>query len=328
MSVMNTKAIRIDEVGPPEVMKYVDVSLGEPGPGEVLITQKACGLNYIDIYFRSGYYPQPLPGGIGMEASGMIERVGPGVTHLKAGDRVAYAGRPTGAYAQARIMPAEAIVKLPDAISFETGAGMMLQGLTVQYLLNDTYKVQRGDTVLFHAIAGGVGLIALQWLKAIGATVIGTVGSPEKAALAKSYGCDHVIEYRTEDFVTRVKEITNGKGVAVAYDAVGKDTFMKTLDCIAPRGMAVSFGNASGSVPPIDLAVLSSKGSLKLTRPTLMTYVHNRALLEPMAKDLFERVTQGQIKIEIKQTYPLADAVQAHRDLEGRKTTGTTILIP
>jgi NADPH2:quinone reductase len=263
-----------------------------------------------------------------MEASGMIEKVGPGVTHLKAGDRVAYAGRPTGAYAQARIMPAEAIVKLPDAISFETGAGMMLQGLTVQYLLNDTFKVQRGDTVLFHAIAGGVGLIALQWLKAIGATVIGTVGSPEKAALAKSYGCDHVIEYRTEDFVTRVKEITNGKGVAVAYDAVGKDTFMKTLDCIAPRGMAVSFGNASGSVPPIDLAVLSSKGSLKLTRPTLMTYVHNRALLEPMAKDLFERVTQGQIKIEIKQTYPLADAVQAHRDLEGRKTTGTTILIP
>ena len=216
MSVTHTKAIRIDEVGPPEVMKYVDVSLGEPGPGEVLIAQKACGLNYIDIYFRSGYYPQPLPGGIGMEASGVIEKVGPGVTHLKAGDRVAYAGRPTGAYAQARIMPAETIVQLPDAISFETGAGMMLQGLTVQYLLNDTYKVQRGDTVLFHAIAGGVGLIALQWLKAIGATVIGTVGSPEKAALAKSYGCDHVIEYRSEDFVTRVKEITSGKGVAVA----------------------------------------------------------------------------------------------------------------
>jgi NADPH2:quinone reductase len=328
MSTIKTKAIRIDEVGPPEVMKYVDLTLGDPGPGEVRIEQKACGLNYIDVYFRSGYYPQPLPGGIGMEASGIIEKVGEGVTHVKVGDRVAYAGRPTGAYAQARVMPAETIVKLPDAISFETGAGMMLQGLTVQYLLNDTFKVQKGDTVLFHAIAGGVGLIALQWLKAIGANVIGTVGSSEKAALVKSYGCDHVIQYREEDFVQRVKEITHGKGVAVAYDAVGKDTFMKTLDCITPRGMAVSFGNASGSVAPIDLAVLSSKGSLKLTRPTLMTYVHQRTLLEPMANDLFDRVIQGQIKIEIKQKYPLADAVQAHRDLEDRKTTGTTILIP
>jgi NADPH2:quinone reductase len=225
-------------------------------------------------------------------------------------------------------MPADIIVKLPDAISFETGAGMMLQGLTVQYLLNDTFKVQKGDTVLFHAIAGGVGLIALQWLKAIGATVIGTVGSQEKAELAKSYGCDHVILYREEDFVKRVKEITNGKGVPVAYDAVGKDTFMKTLDCVSPRGMAVTFGNASGSIPPLDLSLLSSKGSLKVTRPTLMTYALNRSLLEPMSVDLFDRVAKGQIKIEIKQQYPLADAVQAHRDLEGRKTTGTTILIP
>jgi len=307
MSVITTKAIRIDEVGPPEVMKYVDVTLGDPGPGEVLVQQKACGLNYIDIYFRSGYYPQPLPGGIGMEASGIVEKVGDGVQHVKAGDRVAYAGRPTGAYAQARIM---------------------LQGLTVQYLLNDTYKVQKGDTVLFHAIAGGVGLIALQWLKAIGANVIGTVGSEEKAALAKSFGCDHVILYREEDFVKRVKEITNGKGVPVAYDAVGKDTFMKTLDCVSPRGMAVTFGNASGSIPPLDLSLLSSKGSLKVTRPTLMTYALNRSLLEPMSVDLFDRVMKGQIKIEIKQKYALADAVQAHRDLEGRKTTGTTILIP
>jgi NADPH2:quinone reductase len=328
MSAITTKAIRIDEVGPPEVMKYSDVTLGDPGPGEVLVRQKACGLNYIDVYFRSGYYPQPLPGGIGMEASGIIEKVGEGVQHVKVGDRVAYAGRPTGAYAQARIMPADIIVKLPDAISFETGAGMMLQGLTVQYLLNDTFKVQKGDAVLFHAIAGGVGLIALQWLKAIGATVIGTVGSQEKAELAKSYGCDHVILYREEDFVKRVKEITNGKGVPVAYDAVGKDTFMKTLDCVSPRGMAVTFGNASGSIPPLDLSLLSSKGSLKVTRPTLMTYALNRSLLEPMSVDLFDRVTKGQIKIDIKQQYPLADAVQAHRDLEGRKTTGTTILIP
>jgi len=328
MSKITTKAIRINEVGPPEVMKYLDVELGEPGPGEVLIRQKACGLNYIDIYFRSGYYPQPLPGGIGMEGSGIIEKLGSGVEHVKVGDRVAYAGRPTGAYAEARIMPADILVKLPDAISFETGAGMMMQGLTVQYLLNDVYKVQKGDTVLFHAFCGGVGLIALQWLKVVGANVIGTVSSKEKADIAKSYGCDHVILYRDEDFVARVKEITAGKGVAVAYDAVGKDTFMKTLDCISPRGMAVTFGNASGSVPPLDLSLLGTKGSLRVCRPTIASYVLNRNLLEPMAVDLFNRVTSGQVKIEIKQVYALADAVQAHRDLEGRKTTGTSVLIP
>jgi NADPH2:quinone reductase len=263
-----------------------------------------------------------------MEGAGVIEKVGPDVTHVKVGDRVAYAGRPTGAYAEARIMPADILVKLPDSISFEQGAAMMLQGLTVQYLLNDSYKVQKGDTVLFHAIAGGVGLIACQWLKAIGATVIGTVGSPEKAEIAKAYGCDHVVLYREEDFVKRVKEITNGKGVPVAYDAVGKDTFMQTLDCISPRGMAVSFGGASGSPPLLDLGILASKGSLKVTRPTVATYVLNRSLLEPMAADLFDKVSSGKVKIEIKQRYALKDAVQAHRDLEGRKTTGSTILLP
>jgi NADPH2:quinone reductase len=328
MSKEIVKAIRITETGAPEVMKWVDVELGEPGPGEVLIRHHACGLNYIDVYFRSGYYAQPLPGGIGMEGAGVIEKVGPDVTHVKVGDRVAYAGRPTGAYAEARIMPADILVKLPDSISFEQGAAMMLQGLTVQYLLNDSYKVQKGDTVLFHAIAGGVGLIACQWLKAIGATVIGTVGSPEKAEIAKAYGCDHVILYREEDFVKRVKEITNGKGVPVAYDAVGKDTFMQTLDCVSPRGMAVSFGGASGSPPLLDLGILASKGSLKVTRPTVSTYVLNRSLLEPMAADLFDKVSSGKVKIEIKQRYALKDAVQAHRDLEGRKTTGSTILLP
>ena len=322
------KAIRVDEAGGPEVMKYVDVELGEPGPGEVLIRQHACGLNYIDVYFRMGYYPQPLPAGLGMEGAGVIEKVGAGVTHVKVGDRVAYAGRPTGAYAAARVMPADILVKLPDAISFETGAAMMLQGLTAAYLLTSTYKVQKGDTVLFHAIAGGVGLIACQWLKAIGATVIGTVGSKEKAELAKSYGCDHTILYREENFVKRVQEITGGKGVPVAYDSVGKDTFMQTLDCISPLGVAVSFGGASGSPPLLDLSILAGKGSLKVTRPTVSTYVLNRSLLEPMAAELFNMVQSGKVKIEIHQEYRLADVAQAHTDLEGRKTTGSTILIP
>jgi NADPH2:quinone reductase len=263
-----------------------------------------------------------------MEGAGVIEKVGAGVTHVKVGDRVAYAGRPTGAYAAARVMPADILVKLPDAISFEIGAAMMLQGLTVAYLLTSTYKVQKGDTVLFHAIAGGVGLIACQWLKAIGATVIGTVGSKEKAELAKSYGCDHVILYRDENFVKRVQEITSGKGVPVAYDSVGKDTFMQTLDCISPLGMAVSFGGASGSPPLLDLSILAGKGSLKVTRPTVSTYVLNRSLLEPMAAELFNMVQSGKVKIEINQKYRLADVAQAHTDLEGRKTTGSTILLP
>jgi NADPH2:quinone reductase len=323
-----SKAIRIYENGGPEVMQWVDVEVGEPGPGEVRVRHEAVGLNYIDVYFRTGLYKQPLPGGIGMEGAGVVEAVGAGVTHLSAGDRVAYAGRPTGSYAQLRVMPADIVVKLPDAVPFEQAAAMMMQGLTVQYLVRDSYRVQPGDTVLLHAAAGGVGLIACQWLKALGATVIGTVGSDEKAALAKAHGCDHTIVYSREPFLERVKEITGGKGVPVVYDSIGKDTFNDSLDCLAPRGTMVIFGNASGPVPPFDVGQLGSKGSLRLTRPTIMTYVTQRQLLEPMAAELFEVVTSGKVKIEIRQRYPLSDAAQAHRDLESRKTTGSTILLP
>lgn len=328
MSSTTVKAIRLNKNGGPEVMELVDVQLGEPGPGEALVRHHAIGVNYIDVYFRTGLYPQPLPAGVGMEGAGIVEKVGAGVTHVKPGDRVAYAGRPTGSYSEARIMPADILVVLPEALSFEQGAAMMLQGLTVHYLLNDTYKVKKGDTVLFHAAAGGVGLIACQWLKAIGATIIGTVGSPEKAALAKAHGCDHTILYREEDFVKKVREITGGKGVPVVYDSIGKDTFMQSLDCLSPRGMMVTFGNASGPVPPLDISILGGKGSLKVTRPTLMTYVLDRTLLEPMAKDLFDMVISGKVKLEINQRYKLADAPQAHIDLESRKTTGSTILLP
>ncbi|QWD80610.1 quinone oxidoreductase [Polynucleobacter sp. MWH-Spelu-300-X4] len=316
------------KTGGPEVMEWVDVEVGLPGPNEVRIKHEAVGLNYIDVYFRVGMYPQPLPASLGMEGAGVVEAVGPGVTHVKVGDRVAYAGRPPGAYSQVRVMPAETLVKLPDAISFEQGAAMMLQGLTVQYLLNDSYQVKPGDVVLFHAAAGGVGLIACQWLKALGATVIGTVGSEEKAALAKAHGCDHTINYNKENFVERTRELTNGKGVPVVYDSIGKDTFMQSLDCLSPRGMMVTYGNASGPVPPVDVSILGGKGSLKLTRPTVMTYAHNRALLEPMSADLFDRVLKGQIKIEVNQTYQLENVAQAHRDLESRKTTGSTVLMP
>lgn len=323
-----SKAIRIYENGGPEVMQWVDVEIGEPGPGEIRVRHEAVGLNYIDVYFRTGLYKQPLPGGIGMEGAGVVEAVGPGVTHVKAGDRVAYAGRPTGSYAQARVMPADIVVKLPDAVSFEQAAAMMMQGLTVQYLVRDSYRVQPGDTVLLHAAAGGVGLIACQWLKALGATVIGTVGSDDKAALAKAHGCDHTIVYSREPFLERVKEITGGKGVPVVYDSIGKDTFNDSLDCLSPRGTMVIFGNASGPVPPFDVGLLGSKGSLRLTRPTIMTYVTQRQLLEPMAAELFDVVTSGKVKIEIRQRYALSDAAQAHRDLESRKTTGSTILLP
>lgn len=322
------KAIRIFETGGPEVMQYVDVDVPAPGPGEATIKQQAIGLNYIDVYFRTGLYPQPLPGGIGMEASGVVEAVGEGVTHVKPGDHVAYAGRPTGAYVAVRTMPADILVRLPDAIDFETGAAMMLQGMTAQYLLRDSYRVQPGDTVLFHAAAGGVGLIACQWLKALGATVIGTVGSDAKAELARAHGCDHTIVYTRENFTERVREITGGKGVPVVYDGIGKDTFAGSLDCLAPRGMMVTYGNASGPVPPVDLSVLSAKGSLKITRPTLMTYTARRELLEPMAAELFDVVSSGKVKIEIHQRYELQNAAQAHRDLEARKTTGSTILLP
>jgi NADPH2:quinone reductase len=328
MGVMQCKAIKMMEVGGPEVLNWVDIEVGEPGPQDVRIRHEAIGLNFIDVYFRKGVYPQPLPGWLGMEASGVIESVGSEVKHLKVGDRVAYAGKPAGAYSQVRVMPADIVVKLPDAISFEMGAAMMLQGLTVQYLLTDSYQVKPGDTVLFHAAAGGVGLIAMQWLKLLGATVIGTVGSEEKAELAKSYGCDHTILYKKEDFVKRTRELTNGRGVNVVYDSIGKDTFMQSLDCIMPRGMMVTYGNASGSVPPIDVGILGGKGSLKLTRPTVMTYAHDRSLLEPMAADLFDKVLSGKIKIEINQKYQLENAAQAHRDLEDRKTTGSTILLP
>lgn len=323
-----TKAIRIREVGGPEVMEWVDVDVGNPGPGEIRVRHEAVGLNFIDVYFRTGLYKQPLPGGLGMEGAGVVEAVGEGVTHLRAGDRVAYAGRPNGAYSEARVMPADIVVRLPDAISFETGAAMMLQGLTTQYLIRDSYRVQPGDTVLFHAAAGGVGLIACQWLKALGATVIGTVGSDEKAELARAHGCDHTIIYTRENFADRVKEITGGKGVPAVYDSIGKDTFEGSLNCLAPRGTMVSFGNASGPVPPFELSVLGNKGSLRLTRPTLMTYVTNRTLLEPMAAELFEVVESGKVKIEVRQKYALKDVAQAHRDLEGRKTTGSTVLVP
>jgi len=323
-----SKAIRINETGGPEVMQWVDVDVGEPGPGEVRVRHEAVGLNYIDVYFRTGVYKQPLPAGLGMEGAGVVEAVGAGVGHLKAGDRVAYAGRPTGAYAQVRVMPADIVVRLPESISFEQGAAMMLQGLTSQYLLRDSYRVQPGDTVLFHAAAGGVGLIACQWLKALGATVIGTVGSDEKAALAQAHGCDHTVIYTRESFVDRVKEITGGKGVPVVYDSIGKDTFNGSLDCLAPRGTMVSFGNASGPVPPVDISVLGNKGSLRLTRPTLMTYVVHRELLEPMAAELFDVVGSGKVKIDVRQRYALSDVAQAHRDLEGRRTTGSTVLLP
>jgi NADPH2:quinone reductase len=328
MSVIQSKAIKMMQVGGPEVLQWVDIDVAVPGPDEVRVVHEAIGLNFIDVYFRKGVYPQPLPGWLGMEAAGVIESVGSNVKHVKAGDRVAYAGKPAGAYSQVRVMPAEILVKLPDAISFEMGAAMMLQGLTVNYLLTDSYQVKAGDTVLFHAAAGGVGLIAMQWLKLLGATVIGTVGSEEKAALAKSYGCDHTILYTKEDFVARTKELTNGKGVNVVYDSIGKDTFMQSLDCIKPRGMMVTYGNASGPVPPIDVGILGVKGSLKLTRPTVMTYAHDRSLLEPMSADLFDKVIKGKIKIEINQRYQLQDAAQAHRDLEDRKTTGSTIFLP
>ncbi|MCE3604007.1 quinone oxidoreductase [Massilia sp. P8910] len=322
------KAIRINRTGGPEVMEYVDVEVGEPGPGEARVRHAACGINFIDVYFRTGLYPQPLPAGLGMEGAGVVEAVGEGVTEVAVGDRVAYAGRPNGAYAEVRNLPSALLLRLPDAISFETGAAMMLQGLTVQYLFRRTVPLKRGDTILFHAAAGGVGLIASQWARALGVNMIGTVGSDEKAALAKAAGCSHVINYNTEDFVARVMEITNGEKVSVVYDSIGKDTFTKSLDCLRPLGMMVSFGSASGPVPDFSLAELAARGSLFITRPTLFSYAAKRADLEAMAADLFAVVASGDVKIDINQTYKLADAAQAHIDLESRKTTGSSILVP
>ncbi len=322
------KAIRIHKTGGPEVMQLDDIAVGGPGPGEARIKHSAIGLNYIDVYFRTGLYPQPMPGSIGMEGAGIVEAVGVGVTEVKVGDRVAYAGGPIGSYAEVRNMPAHRLVPLPGALSFDQGAAMMLQGMTAQYLIRRTFKVRPGQTVLFHAAAGGVGLIACQWLKALGVTVIGTVGSDEKAALAKAHGCDHPIVYTRENFVQRVKEITGGKGVPVVYDSIGKDTWPQSLDCLEPLGMFVTFGNASGPLPPINALDLSNRGSLFFTRPTLNTYVAKREDLLATAKDLFDVVAAGKVRIEINQRYALKDAAQSHRDLEGRKTTGSTILIP
>jgi len=318
------KAIQIKKQGAAGVMKWVEVPLGKPKRGEVLIQQSHVGLNYIDVYHRSGLYPLPLPAGIGMEAAGTVEAVGPGVKNIRVGDRVAYASGPPGSYAEFRIMPAGRVVKLPEWIANDQAAAMMLQGMTTEYLIRRTYKVKAGDTVLFHAAAGGVGLIACQWLKQLGATVIGTVGSPAKAKLAKAHGCDHVINYNKQDFVKRVRSITKGQGVPVVYDSVGRSTFTGSLDCLSPLGMFVSFGNASGPIPPVDAGLLSQKGSLYFTRPTLMTYTASDKDLAASARSLFAAVKKG-VKIEINQRYPMANAVQAHRDLEARKTTGSTV---
>ena len=323
------KAIRIHEHGGPDVLRWEDVEVAEPGPGQLRIRHVAVGLNYIDVYHRTGLYPLPsLPWVLGMEGAGKVEAVGEGVSEFKVGDRVAYASPPVGAYAEVRSMPADRVVALPDAIGDQTAAAMMLQGMTAQYLLRRSYRVQAGDAILFHAAAGGVGLMASQWARHLGATVIGTVGSDEKAELARAHGCHHVIVYSRENFVERVREITGGQGVAAVYDSVGKDTFTGSLDCLRPLGIMVSFGNASGPVPAFEPSLLAAKGSLFLTRPTLMTYTAKRADLVASAAELFEVVASGAVKIEVHQSYPLADTARAHRDLEARKTTGSTVLLP
>jgi NADPH2:quinone reductase len=324
-----TKVVIIEKNGGPEELKLVDVTVGQPGPGEIRISHKAIGLNFIDVYQRSGLYTLPMPLQLGMEASGVVEAVGEGVTHLKVGDRAAYASQPPGSYCEERVMPAKCVCKLPDAISFETGAAMMLKGLTAQYLLKRTLPqggLHKGDFILFHAAAGGVGLIASQWANALGYQLIGTAGSDAKCALAKANGAAHVINYKTEDFLARVKDITGGKGVKVVYDSVGKDTWDKSLDCLAPFGLMASFGNASGPVDPFSPGILGPKGSIYVTRQTLFSHIVTRESTQAMADDLFEAVTSGKVKIHIDQTYPLADIAQAHRDLEARKTTGCTII--
>jgi len=322
------KAIRFHKTGGPEVLQLDEVAVGDPGPGQARVRQTAIGVNFLDTYQRSGLYPIQLPSGAGNEGAGVVEAVGAGVTLVKAGDRVAYTGAPSGSYCDVRLYPADRLVKTPEGISDEQAASIMLKGMTAHYLIHRTYAVKRGDTVLFHAAAGGVGLIACQWLKALGATVIGTVGSDDKAAIAKAHGCDHTIVYTRENFVERVKEITGGKGVPVVYDSVGKSTFEGSLDCLRPFGMMVLFGNASGPVPPFNLGILAQKGSLYVTRPTLVTYIAARADLEATSKALFDVIKSGKVKVEITARYKLADAAQAHRDLEARKTTGQIILVP
>jgi NADPH2:quinone reductase len=329
MTTTTSRAIRIDRQGGPEEMQMVQVTVGDPGPGEIRIRHKALGLNFIDVYQRSGVYPMQLPLQLGMEASGIVEAVGEGVTHLAVGDRAAYASQPPGAYCEVRVMPAKCVCQLPDAISFETGAAMMLKGLTAQYLLKRTLPqggLQAGDFVLFHAAAGGVGLIACQWAKALGLRLIGTAGSEAKCALALANGAEHAINYAAEDFAARVKEITGGKGVKVVYDSVGKDTWDKSLDCLASFGLMASFGNASGPVAPFSPGILGPKGSIYVTRQTLFSHIATRESTQAMADDLFSVVASGQVKIHIDQRYTLDNVQQAHRDLEARKTTGCTIL--
>ena len=324
------KAIRIEQYGGPEVMQLVDVAVGEPGPGEIRIRHHAVGLNFIDVYQRTGLYQNPLPLQLGMEGAGVVEAVGEGVTHLKAGDRAAYASNPPGSYSEARVMPAKCVVKLPDAIAFDTAAAMMLKGLTVQYLLKRTQPqggLQAGDAVLWHAAAGGVGLIACQWAKAMGLQLIATAGSDEKCQLALQHGAAHAINYRTENFVQRVKDITGGAGVKVVYDSVGKDTFEGSLDVLRPFGLLASFGNASGPVAPFAPGILGPKGSLYVTRATLFTHIATREATQQMAEDLFAVVESGAVKIRIDQRYPLGEVAQAHRDLEARKTTGSSVLM-
>lgn len=329
MTIHISKSVRINQYGGPEELQLVDVEVGDPGPSEVRIRHKAVGLNFIDIYQRTGLYKLELPLSMGMEASGVIDAVGVDVTHLKVGDRAAYASNPPGSYCELRVMPAKNVCKLPDAISFETGAAMMLKGLTVQYLLRRTQPqggLQAGDHVLFHAAAGGVGLIACQWAKAMGLQLIGTAGSDEKCALAKSFGAAFTINYAKEDFVARVKDITGGKGVKVVYDSVGKDTFLKSLDCLRPFGLLANFGGASGKVEPLDVGLLAAKGSLYVSRPTLFTHIATRETNQEMADDLFAMVASGKVTIPIDQRFALADIAEAHRSLEARKTTGCTIL--
>jgi NADPH2:quinone reductase len=321
------KAVRFHEHGGPEVLRYEDVEVGDPGPGQVLLRHTAIGVNFVDTYQRSGLYPMPLPMVAGNEGAGVVEAVGNGVRGIAPGDRVAYTGLP-GSYCDQRVAPADRLVKLPPGISDEQAASMMLKGLTVHYLIHSTYAVKKGETVLWHAAAGGVGLIACQWLAALGVTVIGTAGSDEKCALARSHGAAHVINYSRESFVERVKAITGGEGVPVVYDAVGRTTWEGSLDCLRPRGLMVSFGNASGAVPPVNLGILSTKGSLYVTRPTLATYVAKPADLAERSRSLFEMVESGNLKIETTGRYALADAAQAHRDLEARKTTGSVVLRP
>ncbi|QEW18434.1 Quinone oxidoreductase 1 [Marinibacterium anthonyi] len=316
----------IEEHGGSDKFKLVDIEVGDPGPGEIRIDHKACGLNFIDVYQRTGLYPMSLPHALGMEAAGVVAAVGDGVTHLKPGDRAAYAAAPPGAYTQARVMPAAQVCPLPDGISFDEGAAMMLKGMTVEYLFHRTTPLKAGDTVLFHAAAGGVGLIACQWAKSEGITLIGTAGTDEKCALAMENGATHCINYNTTDFTPKVRELTGGKGVDAVMDSIGKDTFIGSLDCLKPLGMMISFGNASGPVDAFNLGILGQKGSLKVTRPTLFTHLADHATCQQMAQHLFSKVLSGEVKIHIDQRFPLADVALAHDALEARKTTGSTIL--